>query len=133
MIEWMTEGKTPASLEGMAFGYAYVLSELSLELADAAMAAASAARQKYTDRHRVPRGAVLRPGLDTPLWNELVVAVRRTFRRRGDKVRLARYLGISRQRLHLLLVAETACPDAERALQLLVWLQARRRGVFLER
>jgi len=43
--------------------------------------------------------------------------------RRGAKVRLAPLLGISRQRLHLLIVARKAYPDAERALQLLLWLQ----------
>jgi hypothetical protein len=44
-------------------------------------------------------------------------------RRRGAKARLARLLGISRQRLHLLVVAKKAYPDAERALLLQLWLQ----------
>ena len=63
--------------------------------------------------------------MDTPLWNALAVAVEKQLKRRGAKSRLARLLGISRQRLHLLVVAKTAYPDAERALLLQLWLQAR--------
>jgi len=65
----------------------------------------------------------LRAGPDTPLWNAVARAAAMRLRRRGAKVRLARLLGISRQRLHLLLVAKRAYPDAERALQLLCWLR----------
>ena len=82
-------------------------------------------------KRRGPRARVrpwqrLRPGVDTPLWNALAAAVERQLRRRGAKSRLARFLGISRQRVHLLLVAKSAYPDAERALLLQLWLQARR-------
>ena len=87
-----------------------------------------AARRMMKARRRQQRGATLRTGPDTPLWNELARLVAGQLRRRGEKVKLARVLGISRQRLHLLLVAKTAYPDAERALFLLIWLQARRRG-----
>ena len=87
-----------------------------------------AAARKFKLRRRAGYATALRPGPDTPLWNELAVAVRRSFRRRGEKARLARVLGISRQRLHVLVVKPTACPDAERTLQLLLWLQARRDG-----
>lgn len=118
---------------GMAVGHLKSLGFLADGLADAASAAGSAARRKYKAWQYVPRGCIPRSGSQTPLWNELAAAVRRLLRRRGDKVRLARYLGISRQRLHVLLVARSAYPDAERALQLLVWLRARRRGVALDR
>ncbi|MGA2444922.1 MAG: hypothetical protein ABSG50_05755 [Opitutaceae bacterium] len=87
-----------------------------------------AARRLAKIPRRQRRGQTLRPGPDTPLWNELARAVESHLNRRGEKVRLARLLGITRQRLHLLIVAKTAYPDAERALLLLVWLQARRRG-----
>ena len=63
--------------------------------------------------------------MDTPLWNTLARAVESQLKRRGAKSRLARLLGLSRQRLHLLIVAKTAYPDAERALLLQLWLQAR--------
>src|SRR5688572_14548902 len=117
----------------MAVGHLKSFEPIMEILAEAAVAGANAARRRFRERPPIPRGAALRPGLQTPLWNELALAVRRSFRRRGDKVRLARYLGVSRQRLHLLLVAGTACPDAERALQLLIWLQSRSRGVDLDR
>ena len=77
---------------------------------------------------RVRRGWTLKPGADTPVWNELVRQVAPYLRKRGTKVKLARLLGMPRQRLHQLLVARTACADAERTLLLLAWLQARRAG-----
>jgi hypothetical protein len=70
----------------------------------------------------------MRPGPDTPLWNELARACAGRLAKYGDKAKLARVLGVSRQRLHVLLVARTACADAERTLQLLAWLNARRQG-----
>lgn len=116
----------------MAVGYLKSLAPFADGLATAAQgavrAAARAANGKLDATRREKRGAVIRPGPDTPLWNELAGAVRRALRRRGEKAKLARILGVPRQRLHVLLVARTACPDAERTLRLLVWLQARRQG-----
>jgi hypothetical protein len=117
----------------MAVGDLRTLEWMADGLAAAAGAVASEVGRKYKEWHYVPRGIIPPCGPQTPLWNELAATLHRLLRRRGDKVRLARYLGISRQRLHLLLVARTAYPDAERTLQLLVWLQARRRGVALDR
>ena len=74
------------------------------------------------------RGQTPRPGVDTPLWNDLAHAVEAQLRRRGGKARLARLLGISRQRLNKMIVAKTAYADAERALLLQMWLQARLLG-----
>jgi hypothetical protein len=93
-----------------------------------AQGAARAARQKYREATRERRGSALHPGPDTPLWNELAAIAQKLLKRRGEKANLARYLGLPRQRVHLLLVAKTACPDAERALQLLAWVNARRAG-----
>lgn len=88
---------------------------------------ARATRQfSYSQRRR--RYVTLRPGTDTPLWDELVQTARRYLRKRGEKVKLARFLGVPRQRLHLLLVAKTRCPDAERTLLLLAWVAARAQG-----
>ena len=119
-------------LWNMAAGYLKSLVPFADGLATAAQtaaqAAARAAKGKLSTARRAKRGAVLRPGPDTPLWNELAGAVQATLRRRGEKAKLARILGLPRQRLHVLLVARGACPDAERTLQLLVWLQARRQG-----
>ena len=102
-------------------------------LADGLIAAAhaTAAATRKFQRARRPslRYAALQPGADTPLWNELAAAVAKSFHRRGEKANLARLIGVSRLRLHVLLVSKTACPDAERTLQLLAWLQARQRGI----
>jgi hypothetical protein len=97
-------------------------------LVKGAEAAARVARQKYRVATRLRRGSTLHPGPDTPLWNELATTAQKLLKRRGEKAKLARYLGMPRQRIHLLLVAKTACPDAERALLLLAWVNARRAG-----
>jgi hypothetical protein len=68
------------------------------------------------------RGATLRPGRHTPLWNALAAAVRPHLRRRGAKVNLGRMLGLPRQRIHEFFRENSAVPDAERVLQLMVWL-----------
>jgi hypothetical protein len=84
---------------------------------------------KVAGRKRAPRsGLTIKPGADTPLWNELAAVVQAQLVRRGEKVRLARVLGLPRQRLHEFLGERRALPDAERTLLLLVWLQARREG-----
>ena len=89
---------------------------------------AKAARKTYKDAKRRPAGATLRPGADTPLWNELAAAAEAQLVRYGDKARLARILGVPRQRVHQFVRAKSACPDAERTLLLLAWVQARRNG-----
>jgi hypothetical protein len=97
-------------------------------LIDAAHATAAATQKFRRARRRSHRYTSLQPGPDTPLWNELAAASAVFLRRRGEKAQLARLLGVPRQRLHLLLVAKTACPDAERTLRLLQWLDSRQRG-----
>ncbi len=100
-------------------------------LGDAAIAAAAiAARATYdaTFRHkRGPRRKV-RPGLDTPLWNALVPELRRALLPYGSKARLARHLGIPRQRLQDYLKAGARVPDGEITLRLLHWLGEMRAG-----
>ncbi|MBI5770690.1 MAG: hypothetical protein HZA93_23130 [Verrucomicrobia bacterium] len=112
----------------MAAGHLKSLAPLADALADAATQSALTARARLKSSRRRGIGAALRPGPETPLWNELAAAVAREIHRRGEKAKLARLLGISRQRLHVLIGTKTACPDAERALAMLAWLQARRRG-----
>jgi hypothetical protein len=87
----------------------------------------AAGRRKQPDR-RPGRFTTLRPGPDTPVWNQLVRHAAPYLRKRGDKVRLARLLGIPRQRLHHLLVERSACADAERTLLLVAWVHSRRSG-----
>lgn len=97
-------------------------------LTDAAEATIRATRKKVRDRRRRRRGSTLRPGSGTPLWNELVSAARPYLRRRGEKAKLARFLGVPRQRIQDYMVARTAYPDAERILLLLYWLAKRQAG-----
>ena len=70
----------------------------------------------------------MRPGTDTPLWNELVRRIRPHLHRRGSKAQLARLLGVPRQRLQDCLKKKSASLDAERTLLLLGWLGFFQRG-----
>lgn len=103
-----------------------ILDPLAMAL-DAAATATARSAKKITRSRRRP-GRALSPGPDTPLWNELANECRAYLLRYGDKARLARILGVPRQRVHQLLVERSACPDAERTLQLLLWLAHQRRG-----
>lgn len=94
----------------------------------AAAATAKAATKTYKALRRRRGYAALRPGADTPLWNELARACAKQLTRYGDQAKLARILGVPRQRVHMLLITKTAYPDAERTLRLLAWLSARRKG-----
>jgi hypothetical protein len=104
--------------------------EWLIAAAEQAVAAQRAARAaEARRRHRPPRrGLTLRPGADTPLWNELVRQIRPHLRKRGSKAQLARLLGLPRQRVHQCLKANSACLDAERTLMLLGWLGFFQRG-----
>lgn len=97
-------------------------------LSDAAQKSAHQLARRYHEATRRRIGATLRPGPTTPLWNSLVADLRPLLRRRGEKVLLARVIGVPRQRVHDFLVGRGRMPDAERTLLLLEWLAARRRG-----
>jgi hypothetical protein len=94
----------------------------------AAEGTARIAHKTWKEHTRRRRGATLRPGFATPLWNELARTVRRHLTRYGDQARLARLLGLHRQTVHRYLTARTAGPDAERTLLLLWWLQSESRS-----
>ncbi len=85
-------------------------------------------RAKTKLRTRRRAGLARRPGADTPLWNLLVTEVRRAARAPGSKARLARYLGLPRQRITEYLSSRRRLPDAEITLRLLHWLEALRQG-----
>lgn len=104
---------------------------LGAAVAASAEAAARAARHIRTRATRRSRGGTLRPGPETPHWNELVATLRGLKWNYGEKARLARILGVPRQRVDDYLVGKRSLPDAERTLILLHWLHARRRGVNL--
>jgi len=79
-------------------------------------------RRREARRPRIKRGATLRPSDDTPLWNALVSLVGPRLRRRGTRALLARELGLHRARIGEYFKRQSAMPDAERTLRLLLWL-----------
>jgi hypothetical protein len=87
---------------------------------------ARSAHNRYRLRTRRSRGRTLRPGTETPLWNALAAEARRRTRTWGAKVNLGRHLGVPRQRIHEFLKAGSAAPDAERVLELLLWINRSR-------
>ncbi len=108
------------SLKGL-FLFTDTLEALGRELAREARKRAEARRP------RAKRGATRRPGSETPLWNAVVELAQPALKRRGAKASLARELGVHRARIGEYFNRHSAMPDAERALQLLVWL-ARQEG-----
>jgi len=84
--------------------------------------AREARRRIDARKPRAKRGATLRPSVETPLWNALAAAAKPRLRKRGDRALLARELDVHRARIGEYFVRETAMPDAERALQLIIWL-----------
>jgi len=73
-------------------------------------------------------GETLRPGPGTPLWNVLVEEIAPLLPTYGEQARLARALGVHRQTINTWFKSRTRMPDAERTLQLVAWLIARRSG-----
>lgn len=84
------------------------------------------AAQNIPEPRRTRRGATLRPGARTPLWNALVHLVQPHLHRYGAKSQLGRILGVPPQRVHAYFVSRTQSPDAERTLLLLTWLAQRK-------
>jgi hypothetical protein len=104
--------------------------QLAGGLAEVAQAMVTAAQKQVAKSTRIRRGQTLRPGPHTPMWNALATAVYPLVHRRyGAQSKLARILGVPPQRVHDYLVARRATPDAERTLQLLVWLAQRKAGI----
>ncbi len=107
----------------MSLPAALVEGFLELSLA----AAREAAKQIKTRRRRSkpPRGATLKPGPQTPLWNHLRELIIFHTARRGEKAKLARELGVPRQRIYEYLRAGSTMPDAEKTLFLICWASAK--------
>ena len=116
----MSTGAPPGSLHLISGIVLAILEEAAVRVLDE--------REKQRLRRRRRVGATLRPGKDTPLWNDLRKAVRFATGRRGDQAMLARILGQPRQRVNSYLTSGRQMPDAERTLLLLGWLTARREG-----
>lgn len=100
--------------------------KLLFDLSDALAIAAEAGWRRAHTALRARRTAsyrTRRPGYETPLWNVFATRLRRELRPYGAKSRLARYLGIPRQRLNDFLTGKSRLPDAELTLRLLYWLK----------
>lgn len=81
------------------------------------------ARKRVDSRKpRTKRGATLRPSDETPLWNAVVTMMKPHLKRRGQRALLARELAVHRARIGEYFDRQSAMPDAERALQLLIWI-----------
>ena len=96
-------------------------------LADAAEAGAKQVKKQLRTRRRASY-LTRRPGADTPMWNACAVLLREQLKQRGTKARLARFLGIPKQRLSDYLANGSRMPDAETLLQILNWLAHKQAG-----
>ncbi len=105
--------------------------QMSEALVDVARELVRAAASHIPARRGRHRGATLRPGPGTPMWNALVQEVRPYLAKYGEKAKLARLLGVPQQRVHEFFLTGTSAPDAERTLLLLHWLAQRRAGIQL--
>lgn len=85
-----------------------------------------AKRAQAALRKRQRAGIVRRQGADTPMWNLVLTELRGALGARGAKMRLARYLGVPRQRVHNFVGEKSRLPDAELALRMLHWLAEQR-------
>lgn len=96
-------------------------------LADAAEESVKQVKKHLKSRRR---GSYLtrRPGDDTPTWNACAALLREELKSYGSKARLARYLGIPKQRLSDYLKNGSRMPEAETLLQILNWLAQKQSG-----
>ncbi|MFZ5496030.1 MAG: hypothetical protein ACOZE5_11945 [Verrucomicrobiota bacterium] len=104
-----------------------VFAEAVTEMARATARHASQAFRIEQKRRSRRGGATLRPGKETPLWNALKAELRPHLRTYGSQANLGRLLGMPRQRINTFVTGGGRMPDAERTLQLLVWLLAVRK------
>ncbi len=101
----------------------FILNQADLLWYQAALAFQVSSRRRGRGRG----GRTLRPGSETPLWNALRRRLRPHLLRYGQQANLGRLLGLPRQRINAFVTGGGEMPDAERTLQLLVWLAAVRR------
>ncbi|MEO5959414.1 MAG: hypothetical protein ABIZ49_01785 [Opitutaceae bacterium] len=105
--------------------------QLWLDLSYAlAVAAETGARRVHSALRRRRSGSyrTRRPGVDSPMWNVCAKLLRDQLEPYGAKARLARYLGVPRQRLNDFLKGRNRLPDAELLLRMLHWLNERANG-----
>lgn len=118
---------------GYSFAMPYIHPRIKvwLDIGGFLAAAAEAGARRVQMALKKPRanpGRVRRPGTDTPMWNVVAAELRGSLQSYGAKVRLARYLGIPKQRLSDYLRSRRRIPDAELTLRMLHWLAETRAG-----
>lgn len=102
-----------------------------MHLSDAfALAADTGVRRLHNAIHRRRQtvGLSRHPGSDTPMWNVCIALLRKELKPYGSKVRLARYLGVPRQRINDFLTGKSRLPDAELTLRMIHWLTTEKDG-----
>lgn len=99
--------------------------EVAGGLSEAAVAGFHSAQRQLRTRH--PGGHARKPGEATPMWNAIAPLLTQELKSYGSRARLARYLGVPRQRMSDFLLGQRL-PDAETALRMLHWLAERRVG-----
>lgn len=80
------------------------------------------ASEKARGTGRSKGGRAASEAAEGALWASLVGRVKPLLEKRGEKAKLGRELGVSRQQIHAYFKSRTAAPDAERTLRLIVWL-----------
>lgn len=78
---------------------------------------------------RAKLAATKGPVRESFLWDAVADAAAPHLKRRGEQARLARLLGVSRQAIHQYFISRKTKPDAERTLQILIWLADCRAGM----
>lgn len=96
--------------------------------AGARLAFEAADNAKRATARKRKGGVTLRPGEATPLWNALAAELHKELEGHGHQARLARVMGVPRQTVNAWLTGGGRMPDAERTLQLVAWLLAKRSG-----
>ncbi len=100
----------------------------TLELMTVAAEASAQAAKKWVRRRRPAHLPCRQPGPATPMWNAMVGELRPLLKPYGAQARLARYLGLPRQRINDFLSGSRRLPDAETTLRLLHWLGEKQAG-----
>lgn len=125
-------GDLPPSV-GQVANLIGILGEAAAEAARSASRATFRAIDRRGAGKRLPQHAALTRSADseaaasTPMWNTLASALDLALKQPGARARLARYLGLPRQRITDF-TKKRRVPDAETALRLLHWLAATRAG-----
>jgi hypothetical protein len=126
-IEGGSQFGMPNLIPSQAFAAATIVESLFQAAKFAAQQTAKLAAQQ-APRPQNSAGKTRRPGEHTPLWTELVELARPHLAKRGEKAKLARLMGLPRQRIQDFLKAGSAMPDAERTLFLFCWVMAKQDG-----